>query len=377
MLQKTEKLQNIDALRGWAIFLVMLVHTAAILPNMPWPLKKITNFGWYGVQLFFIASAFTLLLSWHRNREVGRQNSKRDFFKRRFLRIAPMYYLGAMFYLIMRHPGDEFSFSQLFLSMSFINSWHPDWLGITDGFWYVVPGGWSISVEFCFYLMFPFLATVVNSLARARVFFALSLLIAFGSMPLASWLYPGKDLDIFNFFWLPMQLVVFSLGFMAFFTVYFVPDEKQPSFWNKHALTIIVGALCFVLALTQLGNTKSFFSGVDFLPTHITVSIAFAIILVAMFKMEKVPVLLVNKYITKLGEVSFSAYIFHFFVIDILHYILPNDILAQQGLLTALYCILMLIFVVLGTYVISRFTYTYIEMPCIKLSKKRFTLKPA
>jgi peptidoglycan/LPS O-acetylase OafA/YrhL len=34
-------------------------------------------------------------------------------------------------------------------------------------------GGWSIGVEFCFYLVFPFLATIVTNLRRAMVFFAI------------------------------------------------------------------------------------------------------------------------------------------------------------------------------------------------------------
>jgi peptidoglycan/LPS O-acetylase OafA/YrhL len=65
-ITKKGKLNAIDAIRGWAIFLVITAHVGGLFPELPWPLKKITNFGWYGVQLFFVASAFTLMLSWER-----------------------------------------------------------------------------------------------------------------------------------------------------------------------------------------------------------------------------------------------------------------------------------------------------------------------
>jgi peptidoglycan/LPS O-acetylase OafA/YrhL len=55
------KLAGIDATRGWAIFLVIAVHSLGLVPDLPWPAVRVISFGWYGVQLFFIASAFTLL----------------------------------------------------------------------------------------------------------------------------------------------------------------------------------------------------------------------------------------------------------------------------------------------------------------------------
>lgn len=66
-LVKTEdnyKLAAIDALRGGAVFLVIVSHIAGAMPQLPWPIKKLTNMGWHGVQLFLIMSAFTLLMSW-------------------------------------------------------------------------------------------------------------------------------------------------------------------------------------------------------------------------------------------------------------------------------------------------------------------------
>ena len=96
----SKKLEYIDALRGWAVLLVISSHVSGPLLELPYPARKLANFGWYGVQLFFLASAITLLISW---RTDGRAFLPKvpEFFIRRFFRIAPLYYLGAIFYFII------------------------------------------------------------------------------------------------------------------------------------------------------------------------------------------------------------------------------------------------------------------------------------
>ena len=92
-----DKKNYIDAVRGWAILMVITTHVGDRFPELPYPIKKLTNFGWHGVQLFFLASAVTLLMSWHRQ-NTPNLASVRSCFIRRFLRIAPMYYAGALIY---------------------------------------------------------------------------------------------------------------------------------------------------------------------------------------------------------------------------------------------------------------------------------------
>lgn len=85
--------------------------------------------------------------------------------------------------------------------------------------WTPVSGGWSIGVEFCFYLVFPFLATIVTNLRRAMVFFSISLLILIGASHFGMNLYPELDVtdrSNFLYFWPPNQLVIFALGFILY-----------------------------------------------------------------------------------------------------------------------------------------------------------------
>lgn len=58
----------IDALRGLAILMVLANHVALVVPGLSAPLEMLARFGQMGVQLFFVASAYTLCLSWQQRR---------------------------------------------------------------------------------------------------------------------------------------------------------------------------------------------------------------------------------------------------------------------------------------------------------------------
>jgi peptidoglycan/LPS O-acetylase OafA/YrhL len=97
MIEKTleiKKLDYIDAVRGVAVLLVILVHTLTFLDRGG--LNSIFRIGVeqgrMGVQLFYMASAFTLFYSLaYRSKEESFSSVK--FFIRRFFRIAPMFLL--------------------------------------------------------------------------------------------------------------------------------------------------------------------------------------------------------------------------------------------------------------------------------------------
>lgn len=81
--------QFVDALRGWAILAVIAFHVSVpFRGHLPGLLSDLANQGSRGVQLFFIVSAFTLFHSLH-TRTASEPNLWRNFFLRRFFRVAP------------------------------------------------------------------------------------------------------------------------------------------------------------------------------------------------------------------------------------------------------------------------------------------------
>src|SRR4051812_26086677 len=89
---QTNKLSYIDALRGIAVLFVISVHHGMVFRQLPL-VQSISGFGQMGVQLFFVASAYTLCLSASRRAEPTK-----NFYLRRFFRIAPLYYFAIVLY---------------------------------------------------------------------------------------------------------------------------------------------------------------------------------------------------------------------------------------------------------------------------------------
>ncbi|MFL5251772.1 MAG: acyltransferase family protein, partial [Rhodopila sp.] len=88
-------------------------------------MHRLTTQGWYGVQLFFMASAITLMMSWHGERNRRGRADVRAFFIRRFFRIAPAYYAGALLYYFVCPPVMGFDIFKLVPWLGFLNDWHP------------------------------------------------------------------------------------------------------------------------------------------------------------------------------------------------------------------------------------------------------------
>ena len=90
--------QFIDAIRGIAILLVLLVHVAQRFPVEGGVIQGVFQFAQMGVQLFFFASAYTLCNSWF-NR-VGGERRVLLFYVRRLFRIWPAYCAAILFYVL-------------------------------------------------------------------------------------------------------------------------------------------------------------------------------------------------------------------------------------------------------------------------------------
>jgi peptidoglycan/LPS O-acetylase OafA/YrhL len=93
-------LDYIDALRGYAILGVIGIHASQSVPDLEWPLRALADQGARGVQLFFVVSALTLMLSWKE-----RDDGVLPFYIRRVFRIGPMFWLAILFFALLDISG--------------------------------------------------------------------------------------------------------------------------------------------------------------------------------------------------------------------------------------------------------------------------------
>ncbi|UOQ70975.1 acyltransferase family protein [Hymenobacter cellulosilyticus] len=125
--QKAGKLSYIDALRGWAILGAVVVHALDYGTGAQQLSPLVVSFcqsGARGVQLFFIIITFTLFLSMT-NRQRQEKRPTLNFFIRRFFRIAPLFYLGILFY-VLTYSRAWASLPKVLVTLLFINGAHPN-----------------------------------------------------------------------------------------------------------------------------------------------------------------------------------------------------------------------------------------------------------
>lgn len=362
--------RSIDVLRGYAILMVIGMHVIGHVPNLAWPAKRVLLLGANGVQLFFIASAVTLLMSWHRERMMPLAPRLGRFLTNRFFRIAPLYFLAILFYwLFENYQVADFSLERLVATLLFYNAWSP-YLIPTVGGWKTVPGGWSISVEFMFYLAFPVFAFSVTTVRRAVLFVAVAYAVMVGAAIHGQHLYPeisSAAREHFLFFWPPNQLIVFAIGFLLYRAIKSDPVQAwvQRSRLNGGSATVLFGMSVLLI---------QFYPAEDWpllnllLPQHLLLSLCFASW--ALFLLLKPTAVATPQLIVNVGKMSFSIYLLHFAGLAVMDALLEKVWpLGETGIASIAYAATLLVAGAFVSYQVARLTYRFVEKPMIRYGK--------
>lgn len=289
----------IDALRGYAIFGVILVHASEMVPGLERPLQRFASQGARGVQLFFVASALTLMISWH-----VRKDGAIPFFVRRFFRIAPMFWLAIIFFTLVSGFAPRYwapngiGWPQVFLTAAFLHGWHPATINS------VVPGGWSIADEMTFYLIFPALVFLLRSWWSTGLALLFSIALTRVLNPLeVSWFsdQPSYLNEGFRYFWFPNQLFVFLVGMLVFHL------SREIGALPKATLESGAAVSAFLILLAP-------FILVPY--PHLVYSLLFGALTLCLS--QGAGRWLICLPIRWLGKISFSGYLWHFAILALL-----------------------------------------------------------
>lgn len=365
-----KKFRWVNALRGYAILMVILIHTSQTFKVSCFT-KLICDRGDLGVQLFFIMSSFTLFNSYSKRRLLEGEFVKRNFFIRRFFRIAPYYYIFGLIYVFYKLfiKDNPISVKNLISNFTFTNGIYLP--GIND----IPPGGWSIGVEMLFYLLIPILFKYLDSLVRAVIAFIfvaiLSILINHCFINYTA-LFLDSIWDDYNrwslYFWLPNQLPVFILGVILYHI-----NKKMVFEYKTGQILLITAIVLFVILSFFNFRTEYPFYLVKKEYVYGLIFVSFAI---GMYTTNSK--FLINSFIQKIGIVSFSMYLNHFLIITAFGYFyngttkvwidylsLPKMIIHNDFVFVCFYFL-----VILVTYFISKISYKYIEVKGIEFGEK-------
>ena len=364
------KLAYIDSLRGYAVLLVITAHVGGMLPQLPFPLKKLTNYGVSGVQLFFLLSCVTLLLSWQADQARGTASLKR-FWLRRFFRIAPMYYLAAAFYFWAEPPEAGFHLGQLLASLLFVNAWHPALTSLQASNWQVVPGGWSIGVEMNFYLLFPLIAARVRSMRAALGVASLALLVGSAANSWMAGQLPALEAESrerFLFFWLPNQIFVFALGTVLYQALDLLKTHRLAGVADvlqRRGTRIVLACIALSILAASLPLPHRLPGALPLLlPSYVAASLIYMVLVATLANAPASP--FVNEVACSFGKVSYSAYLLHFFVLHRLCLLMPGVFDRHAtGWRAILVCAALWAATVPITYGLSKITFRFVEQPCL------------
>ena len=144
---------QLDGMRGLAVLLVLLAHSAIAFTRVP-AMRWIEGYGNLGVQLFFVLSGFLITRILLDTKDTP--HFFRNFFVRRALRIYPLYYalLGFVVFsgLVHQHGVRWWPYILYLSNIIYGAGREPSPLGPV----------WSLAVEEQFYLVWPFVVSVLR-----------------------------------------------------------------------------------------------------------------------------------------------------------------------------------------------------------------------
>lgn len=345
----------IDALRGLGVLGVLMVH-ASLNTKQTGVWGHIGKCGGGGVQLFYVASAFTLFLSANSRKHEARPTF--NFFVRRFFRIAPAFYV-AMFFTwrlarlqLFPHAADA-THGDFLLGLFFLHGFN--WHAINT----VTGGAWSVADECLFYASLPLLYLAIRRFKVAVWAYAVALLLM---SALSFWLASGDPAhrSFFLVFWLPIEVPVFLAGIAT----YLFWIEHRPRQWPHRRRTSLLMLLA-AAGLFLVMNDHWFVA---------TRGLASALALLAL-AVHPWP-LLVNRFTRYAGKISYSVYLFHAFFMDFISYGLRVYGARHAGFLERRVhghpsSFLLVMAVLLAVSLpFCTFTWKYLEEPFIRLGRR-------
>lgn len=195
----SRNLHGLDHLRALAIALVFLSHYVLLNQQYPAWIKSLAQFGWSGVDLFFVLSGYLIAAQLFRQMTSEGGISLRQFFLKRFFRILPAFWVTLVLYYNVPFLRERESLPPLWKFLTFTQN-----LGLDLRFHRTFSHAWSLCVEEHFYLVLPLTLLLLHRLRLWRK---------------AYWLL----------------LTLFFLGFFARWLSHqelYLPDSDRPSAWT-------------------------------------------------------------------------------------------------------------------------------------------------
>jgi peptidoglycan/LPS O-acetylase OafA/YrhL len=348
-MAKLQYRPEIDTLRALAVTAVIIYHAKIHLFG-----NLILPGGFLGVDIFFIISGYlisSIILKELIDKEIF---SFKIFYLKRIRRILPallfVILVSIPFSWIYLFPIDLVNFSKSILfSLGFGSNFYFHFSGLEYG----SPEGllkpflhtWSLAVEEQYYIMFPIVLVAIFKNFRKQLVYFLALCFVI-SLLLADW--GSKNYISATFYFLHTRIWELIIGsLIAYFEIKL--GHRGQDKILCHVLPI--------LGLILIGYSFIFFNSETFHPSFYTIIPALGVTLILWFTCNDnfIIRILSNKLFVKIGLISYSLYLWHYPIFSFANHL---EIFFDNNLGK--------IYLIIITFILSTFTYYFVEQPARK-----------
>lgn len=282
--------------------------------------------GEQGVAIFFVISGFIMMDIVHKKHRTAM-----IFFKARFFRIAPLYYILTILTLVLGVSYDP-TILRLIQSFSFTA------LGS------VLPVGYTLTYEFIFYTLVALSIYKWGGQLQRNIFIIIALMMG---DTILNYILTSRGYEYGNYFWF------FIFGMISFYILKNI--KKTPRiFTNKAILFLVLLLSTIYLFLGKYLELDYYIDNVDnYLYNNL---IASFLIVTSVLILEKNYLLFENKILILLGNASYSIYLTHYILIHVIHDYYNKDFSN--------------IILFLGSIILGVLTFKYLELPMTKYTHK-------
>lgn len=273
--------KNVDVFRACALLTVIIYHCWVLTGSRPFAFSWLTNFvalgGESGVTAFFVLSGFGIFSSLDSMANRGGINYP-AFMKKRFVRIAPQYYLSILVVLLIADSQyfSDYGIKSVVTHLFFVHNLFPDCAGMINGalwtmgvivqFYIIAPilykafrkfGGWMLllSIIFtvlCKYTLFDIILPYMGKSDGSVLFFAgrnqlFSVIDNFCVGMYVAWIIKYKKQKIG--YKPAMIITVISVGLLILFSSIGVKYGVNTNNWSGYiwhsVVAIIIGAIVY------------------------------------------------------------------------------------------------------------------------------------
>ncbi|RED49871.1 peptidoglycan/LPS O-acetylase OafA/YrhL [Aestuariispira insulae] len=319
------EIMPLTGLRGVAAWWVVLYHFHLYFhPLVPTWFSDFIARGYLAVDLFFILSGFVLFLNYARFFEQLTLDGFRKFMVARFARIYPLHLTVCLIFLVNPLAIHLFSSDGViggrydptyYVAMIFlVQNW-----GWSETLAWNIPA-WSISTEWFAYLVFPFLVLLVQGCLRSKRFLVPAIVAIALVIYLLFWSFGtdsiGQNIQKYG---LVRCVIQFALGMVAckFFLV--------TRHWTIKLWPVYLAGFAATVLMTVFLD----------LPDFMLLPAGFVMLILGLSDPRLIwPRLFNNPVFVYLGVISYSTYLFHYFVKDWVKFLLiPDDGQAGWGVI--------------------------------------------